>query len=403
MAGISSQLTSIYKYLYPDGVPEDVMSFRHELLKRVDKKDDFTGYKFHQPIDTQYPPGRSKDFPTAQSVAGNSKPTAFEMVRAVDYFDMVLKGEDMRASRDKRGAFETLVQHETDLALKALGNSIGRGLYGNSGGALGRLKSSSSISAATITLEQSWDVRNFEVGQTVQFSTADGTTGAVKSGTLIVLSRSLTAGTVTFTTNVTAGIATAADHDYVFQQGDFGNAPSGLAGWFPLTAETSGTFMGADRTVDPEGLQGFRLATPTADIAENALTLGEYIAFRGGAPDVTVINPVNYSTFIRQLGTKVLYTQNGATANVGFEGVNVWFSSGKCEILADPDCPADRLYELTLDSLTIHHLDPLPHRVEDDGNSMVRVYNADSVEIRWRCWWNLMCTSPVKNGVAQLA
>lgn len=402
---ISSNVQQIYKYLYPDGVPLDVMSFRHEVFKRVKKTDDFEGFKFHLPIDAQYPTGRSHTFSLAQSSAGNSKPVAMDITRATDYFDLTFKAEDMRASRSKRGAFEQIVQHDTDLALKALGNSIARDFYGNSGGALGRLAASSSISGATITLEQSWDVRNFDVGATVAFSSADGTSGAVRSGTLTVLSRSLAAGTVTFTANVTVGISAATDHDYVFMQGDFGLGASGLAAWFPLTAPTAGdNFFGCDRSPDPEGLAGFRLTNTAADMAENMLTLGEYISFRGGSPDIVSINPVNYSTLIRQLGSKVLYTQNGkGDAAIGFEGVKCYLSSGAAEIVADPDCPATLLYELTLASLEIHHLDPLPHRVEDDGNTMLRQGTVDGVEIRWRSWWNLMCESPVQNGVAQLA
>jgi hypothetical protein len=401
---IDTNLQNLFKTLYPPGVPQNVVTRKRKWLKEIPKADDFDGKNMFIPVDYVNPQGRSATFVTAQTQAsgGSSQSIGWTLTRATDYADVILSAETIRASRKDAGAFARMVKHESDMALDALSESAAIALYGSGTGSCGRIATSGGIAGAVITLSQKHDVKNFHKGNILQVSSGDGT-GGTRTGTVTIASVQYGAGTITCTGNVTTGISLAVNGDYIYQNGDYNLKLAGLAGWLPLVAPTGGdSWFGTDRSVDPESLAGWRVNTPTLSIEENFLTLGELIAFGGGEPDLALINPTNYASLIKGLGSKVQYTAPGGTADIGFSGAVVHLSTGPVKVISDPECPGDRCYLLTSNTWLLHHLDEFPHVVMDDDNAMLRQSNADGVEIRFRYWANPACTAPRRNGVAQL-
>lgn len=392
----STSFANMLKVLYSPDQVENLAGRRREWLRIVKKKNGFYGSNLVVPVDYGNPTGRSATFATAQSNAAASQNVKWTVSRKKDYGVHTFDAEMIMATANNKGAFVEAVKHEMDGLIDQVSDSLSIALYGNGSGSIGQI-ASSGISSATITLTSAKDTRRFTKGMVVAVAATE-TGGAVRSGTCTVASVSPSAGTVTMTGNVTAGIAAAAGLDYVYPAGDYDLKVQGLAGWLPLTAPTSGdSWQGADRSVDAERLAGCRLNNTSGDLSENLITLGENVAEVGGAPDVVLISPTNYGNLIKGLSSKIVY--NGNDSHIGLKSPSVMLSSGPAKIVIDPACPANRAYLLTLDTWCLWTLGECPHIVMDDGRDSLRGSTTDSIEVRVRYMANLVCTAPGRNGV----
>ena len=396
---------AMLKELYPAGVPEHVATRKYPLLNMMTKKDDFEGDNLVVPVQFDYPAGRSAVFSTAQSVADRSRMIKFNLTQMEDHQVVFVDALTIRASRSNRGAFIEARKNEIDGGLLNLGRSAALSLYRDGWGAIGVLNTDSP-SGSSFTLATPYDAHNFALGMTIMFADeADGGTPRDSSDTLVVSGINPDTGVITTTTAVT-GISGLVAGDYVFPVGDNDAAGTtkrrmtGLAGWLPLTAPTSGdSFFGVDRSVMPTRLAGQRLDATGNTIEENILQLAEKCVQEGGMPDYCAINHANFTNLVKGLGTKVEYQGAGGTANVGFQYVTIHTSAGPTKVFADPACPSNRGYLLQMDTWCIHHLDGFPHIDRIDGNSGLRMSTADGIEIRMRAWSNVACRAPGWNGV----
>jgi len=80
-----------------------------------------------------------------------------------------------------------------------------------------------------------------------------------------------------------------------------------------------------------------------------------------------------------------------------------YYADGEAEVYADRDCQSDRMYFLDLSCWKLISSDAVPHLDRMDGNSSLRVGAADAIEGRWKGYYNLVCSLPGANGVAQIA
>jgi len=392
----ASTLTSvayIVKKLYAGKGPENLAVRDRPLLKMLSKRDGFTGSNLTVPVRYGNPQGVGNVFATAQSNAASSKGIAWTITRVKKYGVATIDAEFIHATSNDEGAFIRGIKDEIDGTLDEMGRQSAIELYGDASGAIGRR---SSISSNTVTLTNADDAKNFSVGQTiVADDTAAGT--SLRSGSTTVTAVDEDAGTVTLAS--AAAITSFADNDYLFNSGNQAAAVTGLASWLPLTAPTAGdSHFGVDRSVDVGKLAGWRVNSTSSSMEENAITLAARIQRAGGRPKVLFVNPTNWATLDKQLGSKVMRDQGG-TATMGFSSIKLATGAGIVDVVADPDCPTNRGYMLDLSSWYIRHLKGFPHVVMDDGQDSLRQASDDGVEVRCRQWWQLVCTAPGHNGV----
>jgi hypothetical protein len=169
-----------------------------------------------------------------------------------------------------------------------------------------------------------WGVRRNDV---LNLASTDGTSGAIRTGSIKVSSVQRRAGTITTTANISTGVAAAAQNDYVFLAGDFGLASSGLIDWAPDSAPGATSFYGVDRTAD-DMLGGLRIDASDGRPVHEALVdavsaLDEY----GADPDVAFANPRALATLTKQLEGKWVIMKGqgygGQEADIGYRGWQV--------------------------------------------------------------------------------
>lgn len=414
---------ALLKELYPAGVPEDIMMRQHLLMSRLKKDGNAHGEYIVIPVIVDNPSGRSATIASLLADAGPIGPTTsrkFNVTLASDYAATWIDELTIRKAANDRGAFVNARKFEIDGLLRQLGNSLAHALYRAGDGTVGRGDSAYSVAGNVITLLTRADTKYFGLGMVLDFIPNSGgaPTGAartVSTARAVVSGINEDAGTITCATD-TAGAAVVAfstnyasvsNADWIAPVGDYSSTWAttgavkirGLAAWIPLTAPSaSESFYGVDRSTFPTRLAGNRLNDSTAPAEDSVMVLAEMMHERGANPDFVVVSPRQFTKMNKRMNAKVEYDSAGGTANYGFMKFMIATSAGMLPIYADPDCPEDRGYILTLSTWSIKNLG-LPEIVTSDGLSALRRPGLDQIEIRCRYYAQLVCTAPGHNGV----
>jgi hypothetical protein len=371
---------------------------RKPLFAALKKMKDMGGSPFRQPVVYENPQAVSADFATSQtqSASTSSKVVAFDVTRVKRYGTARIDGETIEATKGDQNAFFAALSSEIDRTMKAVGRRIAADVYRSGFGDIGRV-SNSSFATPALTLTLASDIANFAKDMIVVTSATQN--GTPKAGTLTVTGVDRNTGIVTMTANLSTGIATIAQNDFIFPQGDRDSSGNklciaGLEAWIPTVAPTSTLFFNVDRTSDSR-LGGLRY-DGTAQPIEEAIIDGAALAGREGAQlDMGFMNPVTFGNLVKALGTKVQYVDMVAgDAKVGFRGIRLYTPAGTVDFYPDQDCPSNRIYMLQMNTWMLGSLGDVPRIIGWDDNQVLRVSNADAVECRTGCYANLICKAP---------
>lgn len=394
-----SALTAVLKVQYTQKKVNTLSYTNNPFWAMVKKRTDFLGVNKVVAIRNGNPQGRGFDFATGLANISSSTYNKFTVTRSKDYAFGQVYGEAIEASAKDAGSLLQGLKSEIDGAMYTATRSLAAGLFGNGGGARGQIASGQAT--PTITLVDPSQAVNFEVGMVLNTSTTDGTSGAKKAGTVTLTGVDRVAGTLTASGNWTAGIATVAANDYIFQNGDFEAVRQGvvgLAGWVPATAPTGGdSFFSLDRSSDPVRLGGVRYTAGSGGPIEEILIDAAALLVREGSkPDVAFMNPLDYANLVKALGSKVIYDRSKSfdDPDIGFDSVKLMGPAGPIKVVADLNCPRGKGWMLQLDTWAFESLGGAPRILNLDGSDMLRSASTDSYVFRIGYYGNLTCEAP---------
>lgn len=314
-----------------------------------------------------------------------------EYFAAIDIGDKALK-----AARNDLGSFLKHNATEIDGLLTQIGNDLSLQFWGNAGGAFGRR---ASASTNVITLTNKYDASNFEPGMIVAASAADGTSGALRTGTTAVASVDYAAGTVTLVS--AAAITSFADNDYLFRSGatDIGGSSlwKGLQSWVPSSAPTGGdNFFGMDRSTS-DRLSGYRLPATSGTLEEIFGKMATEInTIFGTTPGKGACHPRQWYRLQKQLaaqGTRPIEVKN-RTGTFGYSAIEMVTSYGPVAICADRHCPLLQGWLLDFDHIKLKSMTELVHAMNEDGLQMLRAGATADYELRWASYAQLVIDKP---------
>lgn len=395
----------ILKEYYTSQRVENMTYKDFPLYAMLPKDKNFYGKVLPLAIQIGNPQGRSASFANAQANKTSSVYKDFVLTRVRDYSLASVDNETAEASENEKGAFIKALTREIDSAIEAATTSLAWGLYGNGSGRVG-VAGTLNTATALIPLTNADDVVKFEIGQTLQFAAAE-VTGALRASgaSLQVLAVDRDNGILTMSA-VLSTITGLASGDSIFVMGDRNAKISGLAAWIPFTAPTAGdNFFSVDRSVDPTRLGGLRFDASALSIEEGLVKGLTRCNREGGKPEVVMANYTDWGNLELALGSKVQYMMSQASgrADIGFEGIQVKTNKGVSNVIADPFCPINYMYGLTIKSWKLFSLKE-PIRILDlDGNKLLRDSTSDSVELRVGGYFQLGCDAPGHNVVIKLA
>lgn len=411
-----------YKHLYnPKRV--EVMAFRNRpFFKELAKRDGFEGDNYQHGIFYEDPQGGSSDFQTAIANKVTSSASArMQILRAREYQAIQISNEEIAAARSDMGSLLRKKKHETDRVVSEMCRRMDIALHGDGSGILASFTTGGSVATTTVTLDTPQLGVRFSVGQYVQATatrpaagTAPTLLNAGASAKVTAVSRAATTTTLTLDQNLSTAwptIGTTTQY-FLIRKGDgigFGSTNltggvSGLKAWLPVTAPTNGdNFWGFDRSVDANRLAGIRYAASAGEKYEQTFQLASAEAnIQDANPTIILVHPLDFAKYATELGNKVRY-QPQESAESGFTTILVSGQSGDLRMMADPQVDPGTFYMLDMDTWFVYHLNALPHLDESDGRPAAREANADAIEIRWRAWYQLVCTAPGYNVVGSFA
>jgi hypothetical protein len=401
------------KQHYTDQAVENQVYMDNPLLALMPKYENFGGRNL--PITTIWgnPQGRSATFARAQarSLLSNSKLSDFLLTRVKDYSIATIDNETIEASKGDANAMLEAATVEVDGAINSLTRSLAVAAYRSGYGDIGQV--TGAVNTTTLTLSNASDITNFEVGMELTVSAtqsgAERALGSSGNG-LLVTSIDRVAGTLGFVAAIndaTNGIPAIAAADYIFIRGDHSSSSrtkvSGLEAWLPFTAPTSGdNFFHIDRSLDVTRLAGQRLDISAGPIEEGLIDAAAQVGREGGKLSHYFMTYAKYAELEKALGSKVQYIDLKVNAEVGFRGIVINGPRGPIKVIADQNCPSNRVFGLSMDMWKLYSLGKAVRVIDTDGMTMLRQAAADGVEVRYGFYGNLGCKAPGHNIVLKV-
>ena len=374
------------------------------------------------PLPTIYSaiPTSSHDFATSQGASGtNPNPVrssagmvTFQITTTDVYTTAYIDNKVLLASANDKMAFIKGSKLTIDKAIEASGNLISGELFRSYLGYITSIKSINSIGTGIIELDDPESVTQFETGMALQdiYDSGAGVMAARAAGGWVMAVDRRNGRITVSTTGALAESGTAgnpsswAAGEYLVRSGCWKAAMYGLQDWIPATAPSaSESYFNVDRSKDSR-LYGVYFDGSKYGIAE-ALIRGSVIVGReGGKPDVVFMSFASYGALESELGAKVVYQDVKAEdVDIAFKGIVIHLNKSTAICLPDPNVVGKTAWMLEMSSWTLFAIGgevPTILRYED-GNLMLRAYNADAAELRVGGYLQLGCTAPAHN--AQIA
>lgn len=392
------------KELYDGQQVEDEDYKDNPFFALVKKSTDFVGSLHPVPLIYSVSQGGSATFSVAQGAQTPVQGVRFQVTRKRNYDVASIDNETMLASASDMGAFIEGATTVIDAARRNSVLNISSALFRDGTGTRGAI-ATGGITSGVITLADANTVTQFEVNMTLQANSTSGGTPRAALGYVIAIDRD--AGTVTVSTSLGGAAASPASWqagDSLLRYGDNNATLTGLAGWLPTTAPTSSdNFYGVNRSADVSRLAGIRYNGAAQDIPEALDGLTTRICREGGTPNYCFVSFNSFLALKYALGSKVIY-DSFMVGNISFESIKINTPKGPCRVMADRSCPGQTAYALTMSNWTLKTLGPCPQILTyGDGNTFLRVSNADAGEVRVGTYGNLECNAPGYSGVGTLS
>ena len=402
---VSEALKEHYK---PERIKEMVYK-NNPLLALMPKYTKFGGENMPIPILHANPQRRSATFANGQANTSTSALKQFLLTRVSDYSFASIAHEAIKASEGNADAFIRYATMEIDGAIHSLKRSLAVAMYRDGSGSRGQVNAEpGTASDMVVTLKETDDVSNFEVGMIVNIHSAlSGGSQRSRDGsntdfTIDAIDRD--AGTLTFTGEAYDSSGTIAADDFVFCKGDRGSMLTGLEGWVPSSTPSSDVFFSVNRTTDATRLGGNRSDGSAKPIEEALIDGLSKSARNGGTPSHVFMDYASYANLEKALGSKVQYGALSATdADVGFQTLKLHGPAGTVDVIPDLNCQPNVAWALEIGTWSLNSLGEAPQILDLDGNNMLRIHNDDAYEVRIGFYGNVACNAPGHNTRIALA
>ena len=404
MALDMAKFEAALKQYYPSWSIMKQVYKNRPFLALLPKNTTWVGDVMKVPLDYGNSQNRSNTFSVGLAGTSNTQTAAFLLSRKQNYGFATIGNEVMLASESDRGAFMRAVTREIDGAIDQLGRSLSIQAHRGGTGVVGKV--SAVAPTTTLTLATTADVVNFEVGMMLAASTANGG-GAVKPSVTVTKVDRVN-GIITLSADVSGGGYLWAAADYLFPAGDYDKAILGFDSYVPYddrAARLAASFNGVTRNVDETRLGGL-VSNGTGKPIEEAIIDAAELAHREGAElDYCFMNPTDFGTLIKALGSKVQRVQVSAEiqeggqmkAAIGFNAIEIYYGGGTFKVLADRDVVKGRAEMVNMSTWELASLGELVRLFDQDGLRMLRSPTSDALDLRVFSYSNLINKAPGQN------
>jgi len=395
-----SSYDSLLQELYSDERIQDLVAEASPTWKRMRKTNNFKGKNHNFSVIYGLNEGIGASISDAQAALGGTKAADFNLTRKTVLGVARIDRELLDVADEDRGSFVDAMDQETSGTERAFIARLCGGLFGNGGGAIGQIASTSTVNTEIITLSDPRDAIKFRPGMVIEADDTDGSGGgAVRAGTQTITAVDYTNGTVTGSLHWDDVITGVAASDYLFPKGKFAADAAGFEAWCPGIV-TAMSFYGVDRTVAPTDLAGIRHSASGGSVEDaliNAAVEGSRLQRKFKQ---IIMNPYRVGILIREQGARSTYIRtdsNDVKMGASSLGLVLPGDKGMLEIISDPYCQTDIAWFCDLDDWSIMgSKSGVPHIQKDPqtGYMWFPVYNDNLIEMRLAAYYNMKCRNP---------
>jgi hypothetical protein len=351
--------------------------------------------------------GISAAFDKAKNAKSPDGAAQFQYSTKTLYSLFSMPGKLMRRAEINAAVLVDPYTRASKNAIRGLKRELSAHMYGNGGGAVGRISSTSNVATNTITLADTSRHRFFYKDMVLNTASTDGTTGTVNPGTVKivdVIREGANKGNIVLDQVLTAGIPSAAANDYLFRDGCFGAVINGFGAHIPSTTP-SGSFLGVNRSTLTAETAGLRVTATDLLVKDAVYQAAMDVVDMWGDPDLCVLNTRDWNVLRKELDNQTIISVQAkgyggkVVTGVSYGGLEIMGPNQKIEVLCDPDCPPGRGYMLTREAWKLASMGELVRLISKDP---MMEENADSWESRFVTESELQCESHAPNATFQL-
>jgi hypothetical protein len=277
-------------------------------------------------------------------------------------------------------------------------------VWGNGGGARGRISTGSTVSSTEITLENRADAAFFFKGMKLNTAGNDGystvTTARTGSVTVSSITRRNSSGnaTITATGAWNAGIVGVTAGDYIFREGDYAAYPSGIPAWAP-TSDPGGSdsFLGVNRNTagDMNYLSGWRVSGSGQPKQQTLIDAAAEAKQNGVDVNTCYMNPLDVRDAFKEQSTYKTIDVSTDVPKVGYKGIQLLAAIGELSVLAETDVPRGYAWLVDPSSWTCRSAGDVPMLVDFDGiKTFLRNPSGDDYQYRLAAYLNFENAEP---------
>lgn len=374
---------------------------------KVKKNPNFDGELRYVIVENSPLAGASSDMATAIANEAAGVDKRFQVFRKPEYVSFSITNELYLAAKSKgKGAIVEIMKQKSRQALYKHARAVAARTWGNGGGSIGVIDSTTTLASTTLILDNPADISKYEVGMKLQFSDDDGTPASpvgLRASTALTVTAKPPAGfaedgaTITLSANLST-VTDIAVGDFIFRQGDYANAMTGVPGWNPTTAPSaSESFMGVDRTVgDTQRMIGHIQAVGASTTYEQKLVRAAMAGKTLGVDDITTcwVNPIDFGEIALEVGAAKQSMVTDKTYGISFETIRINGPDGMIEVIADSDCPRGYYWMNNPSYWELFSLGDFPMELTDNGRWLMYKEAADEHRGRLGSYANYLNENP---------
>jgi hypothetical protein len=375
-------IQSAQKELYPDGMLFSGLT-DFPFLMLVPKDTEGGGKLISCPLSIDAGSG-SADFATAQASQVQTEYDRFALIGHSYHQVCTISGDAIEGAKGGEQSVVDLVKDTVDTKTKALRANLSRNLWNDGTGYVGKLASIDG--SGNCTLATPADVVNLRKGMKLQATDTRGGTATAAYGYVKSINRAAKTFVVAATLNGSGALPTlwsASNFPYLGIAGDLNAVSTGVQGFLPATAPSSGeSFLGLDRSSDSY-MYGMISDGSGKSLEESLIDVGADLQIVGGHTDYIFANPLDFAKLAKALGTKNFVEAKDPTGRFGVKAIEFALASGNALVVGDPHCPQGNAFAMQMDTWKLWSVGDAPKiNIPPGGQEWYPLASGDGAELR---------------------
>jgi hypothetical protein len=400
-AANSTTYSALLREIWPQtDIFDELYTINQSYYGIVSKDTTFHDVIRHIAVGYGYTGGLSAQFSNAKRNKTPSVESKFDITPVIYYSLFSIQRQLLRRAQNKKAAILPALERQVKMALNGWKRRMGIYLWGNGVGNVAQIATAPSgttpggtvLTASQLQVTNVADMKKFQKNVTIGFS-ADNTGATSQRAAvvpLVVTNLDRDNAILTFNVPVATSCPTFGATDYIYFDGDYGQAVSGNYGWIPTTAPTSTAWFGLDRTLDVQWLAGWRVSGKSLTPKAAAMKAAKVIAEADGEGTHYFLSPNDYLNLQYELeGAGSLRNMKEPSASIGkyqsgvtFNGIEFMGSMGPIKAFFDINVPDGYPMLMDLSTWTFATMGDAPYFDSEDGNEILREVDADAFEGR---------------------